>query len=323
MAIKVIEEAAPVKHFKSPLEINLIRLLHRCEQRALNESPEVATDWRQHKYIACLKDFLNKLQNGNPVEKPSTEDLSDYKQRIGLLETNLQTMKNSLDNGNNCEAEHIDNKYLKQDDMLDSLNQTISETASQKTQNITNSDSDHKEFAKTDQISSSKQHDISVGGANAKIVNGSSTSGHVQLQAKTSAQPLKDMRNELLRSNNAAVRLRNKTGLAEEAEDSATNESVEAILNRHQAVQEKIADDMLKLARSLKQTSLTANEIIKKDQENLNRANDVAASNYDKLQTETIRVSNTKPLGCQWWLVLPLGLVCLVFMWVVFLIKIT
>ena len=53
---------ADVRHLKSPLEINLIRLMHKCEQRALDGSAEVATDWRQHTYIACLRDFLKKLQ---------------------------------------------------------------------------------------------------------------------------------------------------------------------------------------------------------------------------------------------------------------------
>ena len=253
------------------------------------------------------------LALANPVDKPSVEDLTEYKRRISLLETNLETMKQSLNN----EAAPHSAAAISENNVLDS---TFDNTF-QKSPKVLSEEPKHINQNESKKVENNAQFLNSTKSVT-KSEKGSSTSGHVELLAKTSAQPLKDMRNELF--DNSATRLRNKKSKpTNEDEDAVTNDSVEAILSRHNAAQEKIADDMLKLARSLKQTSLTANELIKRDQDNLSRANEIAAKNYDKLQTETVRVSNTKPLGCQWWLFVLLGIVCLVFIWVVFLIKIT
>ena len=252
----------------------------------------------------------------NPVDKPSVEDLTEYKRRISLLETNLETMKQSLNN----EAAPQSAAAISENNVLD-LDSTFDNTF-QKSPRVASEEPKHINQSESKKVENNAQFLNSPKSVTKSSEKGSSTSGHVELFAKTSAQPLKDMRNELL--GNSATRLRNKKSKpTHEDEDAVTNDSVEAILSRHNAAQEKIADDMLKLARSLKQTSLTANELIKRDQDNLSRANEIAAKNYDKLQTETVRVSNTKPLGCQWWLFVLLGIVCLVFIWVVFLIKIT
>jgi len=317
-----------VRHLKSPLEINLIRLLHRCEQRALNESSAVATDWRQSKYIACLREFLNKLQ-ANPVEKPSTEDLTEYKRRITLLETNLETMKESLRNNTNQlnqSAIENDSSNLDHESSFDNAFQTDSDLGKANSNHIDESSSETEKKSEPSKTSQVHENHLfkSVLAAKASTEKNS----HVELSAKTSAQPLKDKRSGLF--NERPVRVRNnrlRTDTENSASDAKVNSSssttVEEILSRHNKQQEKVAEDMLKLARSLKQSTLTANEVIKRDQENLNRANEIAAKNYDKLQTETVRVSNTKPLGCQWWLFVLLGIVVLVFVWVVFLIKIT
>ena len=287
-----------VKCLKSPLEIDLVRLLHRCEQRALNDSTKMASDWRQEKYISCLKDFLKKLQLPSTVSKPSSEDMRVYKDRVTLLEQNLEAVKASL---------------------VNDIEQSTSVDSTDHFEELIAFGDTHNEAKDTTE---SAPQTVPVRSPENEMKNSldSSTVGHSELQAKTSAFSLNELRKELIPSaEESETFLRHRGG----KESSEQEQTVEAILSRHNAMQEKIADDMLKLARSLKQTTLTANEVIKRDQESLNRANEIASTNFDKLKVETGRVANSKPLGCQWWLFVVLGAVVLVFIWVVFLIKIT
>lgn len=50
-------------------------------------------------------------------------------------------------------------------------------------------------------------------------------------------------------------------------EEKTTGEDLDALLKHHQATQEKVSEEMMLLARSLKEQSQLANQIIKKDVE--------------------------------------------------------
>ena len=288
------------QYLRSELEINLMRLLHKTEQRALNASAEVATDWRQGKYIACLKEMATHLEKS--VQKPSNEDLSIYNKRIHLLENSFDTLLKSLDNNKKDKEFDLCGKSGKNDNRLSREDEPLNEIS---------------------HLNDQKPENSNVGNFSKPVPSEPSRIGHIELQAKTNVQPLKEMRNELLGSqwDENDVRLRKKPNTNDD--DVLDDETVEAILSRHNAMQERVAEEMLQLAKNLKQTTLSAGEFIRRDEHVLDKANECAANNYDKLARETERVSNTKPLGCQWWLFILLGIVCLLFMWVVLLIRIT
>lgn len=50
-----------------------------------------------------------------------------------------------------------------------------------------------------------------------------------------------------------------------QGDDSNKEKDIDAVLHYHQNMQEKIADDMVKMAQSLKHTSMMANNIIQQD----------------------------------------------------------
>ena len=50
-------------------------------------------------------------------------------------------------------------------------------------------------------------------------------------------------------------------------EDDATKESIDDIMKHHHVAQEKVAEEMIKMAQNMKHTSITASNIIKSDKE--------------------------------------------------------
>lgn len=68
-------------HLRSREEIDLIRLLSRCEQMASHKKH----DWKLEQYVESLKEKLNQVQNLDVKIKPSDDVLKEYKQKITFL----------------------------------------------------------------------------------------------------------------------------------------------------------------------------------------------------------------------------------------------
>uniref|UniRef100_H2ZHE8 Vesicle transport protein USE1 n=1 Tax=Ciona savignyi TaxID=51511 RepID=H2ZHE8_CIOSA len=72
---------------KSKTEINLIRLLARCEVKAADN---VKDDWRLEQYVECLETYLEELKK-DTQKKPSEEALKEYAKKIAFLKDFLNT----------------------------------------------------------------------------------------------------------------------------------------------------------------------------------------------------------------------------------------
>ncbi|XP_002122322.2 vesicle transport protein USE1-like [Ciona intestinalis] len=72
---------------RSKTEINLIRLLARCEVKA---AENVKGDWRLEQYVDCLETYLDDLQK-ETQRKPSEETLKEYSKKIAFLKDFLNT----------------------------------------------------------------------------------------------------------------------------------------------------------------------------------------------------------------------------------------
>ena len=78
--------------------------------------------------------------------------------------------------------------------------------------------------------------------------------------------------------------------------------------------QEKIAEEMILLTRSLKEQSSVAGDIIRKDNIKLEASSSMADSNLDKLKVETERVGEFSARGnCRRWIWLMMVLVMFTF----------
>lgn len=93
------------------------------------------------------------------------------------------------------------------------------------------------------------------------------------------------------------------------------------VLNFHHEMQEKVAAEMITLARNLKENLYLANEIIKKDVEILDDSARVAEVNTSGLRTNSERLSDFVRRSCQYWLWISLALVCFTFLWIVVFIR--
>lgn len=73
----------------SRLELNLVRLLCRCESMAAEKrEPD---EWRLEKYVGALEDMLQALKV--QASKPASEVISEYSRKVDFLKGMLQAEK--------------------------------------------------------------------------------------------------------------------------------------------------------------------------------------------------------------------------------------
>uniref|UniRef100_A0A8B9YMC7 Vesicle transport protein USE1 n=1 Tax=Bos mutus grunniens TaxID=30521 RepID=A0A8B9YMC7_BOSMU len=73
----------------SRLELNLVRLLCRCEAMAAEKrDPD---EWRLEKYVGALEDMLQALKA--QASKPASEVLNEYSRKVDFLKGMLQAEK--------------------------------------------------------------------------------------------------------------------------------------------------------------------------------------------------------------------------------------
>ncbi|KAM6963317.1 vesicle transport protein USE1 [Aplochiton taeniatus] len=109
-------------------------------------------------------------------------------------------------------------------------------------------------------------------------------------------------------------------GLALDERQSATE--LDAVLQQHHNLQEKLAEDMLNLARNLKNNTLAAQNIIKQDNQTLSQSMRQADVNFEKLKTESERLEQHTKKSVNWFLWLMLILVSFIFISMILFIRI-
>uniref|UniRef100_A0A2I3T3V0 Vesicle transport protein USE1 n=1 Tax=Pan troglodytes TaxID=9598 RepID=A0A2I3T3V0_PANTR len=97
---------------------------------------------------------------------------------------------------------------------------------------------------------------------------------------------------------------------------------LDLVLQRHQNLQEKLAEEMLGLARSLKTNTLAAQSVIKKDNQTLSHSLKMADQNLEKLKTESERLEQHTQKSVNWLLWAMLIIVCFIFISMILFIRI-
>lgn len=142
-----------------------------------------------------------------------------------------------------------------------------------------------------------------------------------ELLIKTKSQINREMRNELLGNDidkKGLVGLRKRpTGDKRETKDG----SIDTVLQHHQNMQENIAEEMIKMAQSLKHTSVRASNIIKEDSKTLENSTKLADNNFEKLRKESEGLEELTQTPCSMWLWIMIITVCVVFMWMIMFIR--
>ncbi|XP_064031156.1 vesicle transport protein USE1 isoform X1 [Pogoniulus pusillus] len=250
------------------LELNLVRLLSRCEALAAERrDPE---EWRLEKYVAALEDMLRELKK-QASSKPAPELLNEYSRKVDFLKGLL-------------EAEKL---------------------------------SSSTEKALANQL-------LAPGRTPTTAKERTSATRTVHLQAK--ARCTGKMRSELLGTDPLALNdfeeltARKRKGLAADEKQSAVE--LDAVLQHHQDMQEKLAEEMLGLARSLKNNTLAAQNVIKQDNQTLSHSLRMADQNFEKLKDESDRLEQHAKKSVNWLLWIMLIVVCFIFISMILFIRI-
>ncbi|KAG8126774.1 putative Unconventional SNARE in the ER 1 protein [Naja naja] len=138
----------------------------------------------------------------------------------------------------------------------------------------------------------------------------------VHLQTK--ARFMGEMRNELLDLEEKNLRKR-MTPVPDEKQSAA---ELDAVLQHHHTIQEKLAEEMLHLARNLKNNTLVAQNVIKQDNQTLTQSLKLADQNFEKLKNESDRLEQHAKKSVNWLLWLMLIIVCFIFISMILFIRI-
>ncbi|NXU37265.1 USE1 protein, partial [Drymodes brunneopygia] len=249
------------------LEVNLMRLLSRCEALAAERrDPE---EWRLEKYVAALEDMLRELKKQS--SKPAPELLNEYSRKVDFLKGFLEAEKLS-----SSTEKALANQFLAPGRTPTTAKERIPAT---------------------------------------KTV-------HLQTKARCTGQ----MRSELLGTVCSVLLLLYtlsclcSVGLPSDEKQSAVE--LDAVLQHHQDMQEKLAEEMLSLARSLKNNTLAAQNVIKQDNQTLSHSLRMADQNFEKLKDESDRLEQHAKKSVNWLLWIMLIVVCFIFISMILFIRI-
>ncbi|XP_069784134.1 vesicle transport protein USE1 [Narcine bancroftii] len=145
----------------------------------------------------------------------------------------------------------------------------------------------------------------------------------VHLQAK--ARYTGEMRSELLGGPSLSAdgsditELRRRSGMGDEKHSTS---EMDAVLHHHHNMQERLAEEMLNLARNLKNNTLAAQTVIKQDNQTLSYSLRMADQNFEKLKVESERLEQHTKKSVNWLLWLMLVVVCFIFISMILFIRI-
>ncbi|XP_054252158.1 vesicle transport protein USE1 isoform X2 [Indicator indicator] len=246
------------------LELNLMRLLSRCEALAAERrDPE---EWRLEKYVAALEDMLQELKKQS--SKPAPELMNEYSRKVDFLKGLLDAEKLSSST----------EKALASQFLAPGRTPTTAKERTPATKRV-----------------------------------------HLQTKARCTGK----MRSELLGTvccGHAEFTMRKRKGLASDEKQSAVE--LDAVLQHHQDMQEKLAEEMLSLARSLKNNTLAAQNVIKQDNQTLSHSLWMADQNFEKLKDESDRLEQHAKKSVNWLLWIMLIVVCFIFISMILFIRI-
>ncbi|NXR21280.1 USE1 protein, partial [Cinclus mexicanus] len=139
---------------------------------------------------------------------------------------------------------------------------------------------------------------------------------HLQTKARCTGQ----MRSELLGTVRPVLLLLCCCCFTSDEKQSAVE--LDAVLQHHQDMQEKLAEEMLSLARSLKNNTLAAQNVIKQDNQTLTHSLRMADQNFEKLKDESDRLEQHAKKSVNWLLWIMLIVVCFIFISMILFIRI-
>lgn len=144
----------------------------------------------------------------------------------------------------------------------------------------------------------------------------SSESTTKEIHQTTTSKYTKELRDQLFQNEKGTEdHLRQR-------KQKSTGEDLDALLKYHHSMQEKIADDMLLLTRNLKEQSLLANSIIRKDTETTEKSSNITDRNFSSLKVESEKLEKHSQRACKCWIWVMVAVVIIIFINMVLFMKV-
>ncbi|XP_013187466.1 vesicle transport protein USE1 [Amyelois transitella] len=145
-----------------------------------------------------------------------------------------------------------------------------------------------------------------------------------EIHQKTVVKYGVELRTELfgLDDTDEALRKRNIIKAPNFTSSGGGQEEIDSLLKYHQNMQEKVAENMVMLTKSLKEQSQIASTIIKADTEALKKSSDLTERNLTSLTKESTRLQEHSRSAWKCWLWLMLAVVMAIFINMVLFMKV-
>ncbi|KAB1259588.1 Vesicle transport protein USE1 [Camelus dromedarius] len=274
----------------SRLELNLVRLLCRCEAMAAERrDPD---EWRLEKYVGALEDMLQALKA--QASKPASEVINEYSRKVDFLKGMLQAEKLT-----SSSEKALANQFLAPGRVPTTAKERVPAT-------------------KTLHLQSRARYTSEM----RSELLGTDSTGVRKLENSKRNSLLLPAWPVLLPEPELDVRKRTGVAGPRPGDEKQSAAELDLVLQRHQNLQEKLAEEMLGLARSLKTNTLAAQSVIKKDNQTLSHSLKMADQNLEKLKTESERLEQHTQKSVNWLLWAMLIIVCFIFISMILFIRI-
>ncbi|KAJ6639286.1 Vesicle transport protein USE1 [Pseudolycoriella hygida] len=114
-----------------------------------------------------------------------------------------------------------------------------------------------------------------------------------------------------------------QTGLRKRGISTNSSDDMGQAIKYYGNMQEKIAEDMLSLTRSLKEQTEIANKIIRKDTETVSKSSLLSDNNLSSLASEADKLQEHSKRAWKCWMWIMIGIVMMIFIFMVLFMKIT
>ncbi|ERE90471.1 myosin-IXb isoform 2 [Cricetulus griseus] len=239
----------------------------------------------EKQYVGALEDMLQALKV--QASKPASEVISEYSRKVDFLKGMLQAEKLT-----SSSEKALANQFLAPGRVPTTARERVPAT-------------------KTVHLQSRARYTSEM----RSELLGMDSSGDLGTENQTLSLPL------VLPEREMDMRQRIANGSRPVDEKHSVSE-LDLVLQRHQGLQEKLAEEMLGLARSLKTNTLAAQSVIKKDNQTLSHSLKMADQNLEKLKMESERLEQHTRKSVDWLLWAMLIVVCFVFISMILFIRV-
>ncbi|CAG0882434.1 unnamed protein product [Cyprideis torosa] len=312
------QSTVPTKYSRP--EINFRRLLLEVEDRMAKNVTDLSQDWRLEAFLRALESRIVSLkQDPNP---PPKERLVDYQRRLGYLRCVFNSASYDMSSGPEAtlilrlaaqapSASSVDNANLRAIESKTKARLDEQARGELFGKGATTAGGDAS-AASGRSSSSNTSAAVPLGPPSSaekrpSEPNGSGSSGDASSTGTSSERSTRDALFGGSRAPSIGL-LRARRGGPPSATLQADREVNE--VKEHSRHHERLTDEMLTLTKSLKEQSLVANQLVKKDIKSLTQQNLLADKNQERLQVEANRLSEFKDRACKCWVYLVLICVC-------------